>query len=201
MKPDRIYFNDNPWPEGHPIKEFAWSAKEVNGEVWFDLHLKSADYYSEREIEDDENTEYPSDWAAPIVWGNYHSCILSSSYWSNEGFRVCAKADYTPELLDGLELTIDPDPEALEDFEDRFISICWDMTQWPNIRSGSTALVKPRSSDLLERQDRPGLHRGLRVQTRIFACGFKRRFSSSRRLTARHLEMSMVSLRESAGNY
>jgi hypothetical protein len=80
--------------------------------------LESANYYSERGIEDDENTEYPSDWAAPIVWGNYHSCILSSSYWSNEGFRVCAKADYTPELLDGLELTIDPDPEALEDFED-----------------------------------------------------------------------------------
>lgn len=118
MNPDRIYFKDNPWPEGHPIKEFTWSAKEVDGEVWFDLHLKSADYYAERDIEDDESAEYPSDWAAPIVWGNYHSCTLSSTYWGNDGFRVCAKADYTPELLDGLELTVDPDPEALEDFED-----------------------------------------------------------------------------------
>lgn len=118
MKPDRIYFKDNPWPEGHPIKEFTWSAKEIDGEIWFDFHLESDDYYAERDIEDDENTEYPSDWAAPIVWGNYHSCILSSSYWDNDGFRVCTKADYTPELLDGLELVLDPDPEALEDFED-----------------------------------------------------------------------------------
>ena len=82
------------------------------------MHLKSADYYAERDIEDDESAEYPSDWAAPIVWGNYHSCTLSSTYWGNDGFRVCAKADYTPELLDGLELTVDPEPEALEDFED-----------------------------------------------------------------------------------
>lgn len=147
MKPDRIYFKDNPWPEGHPIKEFTWSAKEVDGDVWFDLHLKSADYYAERDIEDDENAEYASDWAAPIVWGNYHSCTLSSTYWGNDGFRVCAKADYTPELLDGLELTVDPDPEALEDFEDLAFHIyCWDTMQWPSIRSGSTALVKPLSS-------------------------------------------------------
>jgi len=123
MNPDRIYFKDNPWPEGHPVKEFTWSAKELDGDVWFDLHLKSADYYSERDIEDDESVEYPSDWAAPIVWGNYHSCTLSSSYWDNGGFRVCSKAEYSPQFLDGLELTVDPDPEAFDDFEDHAFHI------------------------------------------------------------------------------
>ena len=81
MKHDRIYFKGNPWPEGHPVKEFVWSAKEKNGEVWFDMHLESANYYAERDIENNEDVDYPSDWAAPIVWSNYHSCILSSSYW------------------------------------------------------------------------------------------------------------------------
>lgn len=118
MKPDRIYFKDNPWPEGHPIKAFVWSAREVDGDVWFDFHLESANYYAERDIEDDEEVDYPSDWAAPIVWGNYHACTLSSNNWHEGGFRVCARADYTPALLDGLELIVDPDPDAIEDFDD-----------------------------------------------------------------------------------
>jgi hypothetical protein len=81
MEADRIYFKDNPWPEGHRIKVCVWSAKEVDGDVWFDMHLESFDYYSEREIEDDEDVDYPSDWAAPIVWDNYHSST-SSLLWS-----------------------------------------------------------------------------------------------------------------------
>jgi hypothetical protein len=118
VEPDRIYFKDNPWPEGHPIKEFAWSAKEVDGDVWFDMHLQSADYHAERDLDDDEDVDYPSDWAAPIVWGNYHACTLSSTSWHDGGFRVCARADYTPAFLNGLELLVDPDPEAVEDHDD-----------------------------------------------------------------------------------
>jgi hypothetical protein len=118
MEPDRIYFKDNPWPEGHPIKTFLWSAKEVDGDVWFDLHLESADYYSERDIEDGEDFDYPSDWAAPTVWGNYHSCTLSSNYWHDGGFKVCAVTDYTPEFLDGFELVVDPNPETIENWDD-----------------------------------------------------------------------------------
>ncbi len=118
MEADRIYFKDNPWPEGHPVKEFTWSAKEVDGDVWFDMHLKSADYYTERYIEDDDDADYPSGWAAPIVWGNYHACTLSSNYWHDGGFRLCAKADYTPDFLDGLEVEVDPSPEAIEEWDD-----------------------------------------------------------------------------------
>ncbi|WP_061333216.1 hypothetical protein [Marinobacter excellens] len=118
MEPDRIYSKDNPWPEGHPIKKFAWSAKEIDGDVWFDMHLESADYYAERDIEDDEDDDYPSDWAAPIVWGNYHSCTLSSNYWHHGGFRVCSKAEYTPEFLDGLELLVDPSHETVDNYDD-----------------------------------------------------------------------------------
>ncbi|WP_394165509.1 hypothetical protein [Neptunomonas phycophila] len=118
MELDRIYFKNNPWPEGHPVKEFNWSASVRDGFVWFDFHLETKDYYSERDIEDEEDTEYPSDWAAPIVWGNYHACTLSTNYWHEGGFKVCALSDYSPEFLDGLELEVDPNPENIEDWDD-----------------------------------------------------------------------------------
>lgn len=112
----RIFFLGNPWPEGHPIKEFEWSVELRGDRIWCHVHLCSADYYSERDIELDEEPE--SDWAAPIVWGNYHRCILSSTYWGHAGFDLCGAEDFTPDVLDGLTLEIDPNPEDVEDFYD-----------------------------------------------------------------------------------
>ncbi len=118
MEVNRIYFKDNPWPEGHPIKTFKWSAREKGDDVWFDLHLECENYYSERDIDDEEDSDYPSDWAAPIVWGNYHSCTLSSTHWGNRGFKVCSLNQYSPEYIDGLEIEVDSKPETIEDFSD-----------------------------------------------------------------------------------
>jgi len=118
MDNNRIYFEGNPWPEGHPLKEFKWTAKVVDGDVWFDIHLESADYYSERDIEDDEDVDYESDWEAPIVWGNYHSCTMSTNYWHKGGFRVCRLDEYSPDYLDGLELEIDMRPDQIEEWDD-----------------------------------------------------------------------------------
>jgi hypothetical protein len=118
----RIHFSDNPWPEGHPIAEFEWTARVEDGRVWFDLHLRSADYSSERRIEDDEDTEYGSDWEAPIVWNNYHRCTLSSTQWGDgNGFEVCAVEDYSPEWLDGRLFMVDSiesDMSEIEDFDE-----------------------------------------------------------------------------------
>ena len=118
MQADRIYFEGNPWPEGHPIAEFAWTAKIVDEEVWFDLHLKSADYYAERDFDDDEEPETLSDWEAPSCWNNYHACTLSSTFWGNPGFRVCSIEQYTPEFLDGREMLVDSHPEAIENWDE-----------------------------------------------------------------------------------
>ena len=119
MPTDRIYFQANPWPEGHPIAEFAWTAKVVDGEVWFDLHLKSADYYAERDIDyEDEETQALSDWESPATWNNYHACTLSSTFWGNKGFRICRIEQYKPEFLDGLEMLVDTHPEAIEDWDE-----------------------------------------------------------------------------------
>lgn len=112
----RIYFKDNPWPEGHLLKEFIWSAEVRDGDVWFHFHLETADYYSERNIGYDEDVEYESDWEAPIAWNNYHSCTLSTNEWHNGGFRVCSEEAFSEDLLDGLEIEVDINPEDIEDW-------------------------------------------------------------------------------------
>ncbi len=135
MSQDRIFFTGNPWPEGHPVKEFRWTAAVREGQVRFDLHLRSDDYEAEREIEDpEENDEegeegddtedraYIGDWQSVGVWTNYHRCTLSSTNWgAGDGLAVCATADYSLGLLDGLEIEVDDPPPA--DIEDNFFHI------------------------------------------------------------------------------
>jgi hypothetical protein len=110
---DRIHFPGNPWPEGHALTEFAWTVRVVDGVVWCDLHLRSADYYAERDIEldedeDEDEDDHDSSWEAPGVWGNYHRCTLSSTFWDNDrGFPLCAIEDFTPAWLDGRTFEVD----------------------------------------------------------------------------------------------
>jgi len=118
----RIVFPGNPWPEGHPIEAFEWTARLVDSDLWFDLHLHSAAYDSEREIDDGDDEE-DSDWEAPGVWGNYHRCTLSSTFWGDSGgFRVCAFEDFSPAWLDGRAFGVDPVDGEVDD-EDRAFNL------------------------------------------------------------------------------
>lgn len=113
---NRIFFPGNPWPEGHPIEEFRWTASVRNDTVWFDLHLRSEDYEAEREIEEpeedeDDEDDFPSDWEAPGVWTNYHRCTISSTQWPNyRGFAVCPLSAFSLERIDGFEACVDDAP-------------------------------------------------------------------------------------------
>ena len=116
----RIIFPGNPWPEGHPIEEFEWTARIEGGELWFDLHLQCAEYDSEREIEDDEGEEHDASWEAPAVWNNYHRCTLSSTFWGEEGgFRVCAIDDFSFAWLDGRVFAVDSAVAEIDDANER----------------------------------------------------------------------------------
>lgn len=106
---NRIWFPGNPWPEGHPIEDFQWTAEVHDGVVWFYFHLETADYFSERPIQDEEDEDQTS-WEAPIVWGNFHRCTISATYWHKGGFPVCAEDQYSSEFLDGHEASVDPLP-------------------------------------------------------------------------------------------
>ncbi len=120
----RIVFPGNPWPEGHPIEEFEWTARIEGGDLWFDLHLRSADYDSGREIDVDEDEvedDKDSDWEAPIVWNNYHRCTLSSTFWGEEGgFRMCPLDAFSPAWLDGRGFEVDPQDGTVDDDDRAF---------------------------------------------------------------------------------
>jgi hypothetical protein len=113
---DRIYFVDNPWPNGHRIINFKWGAHfkyeeveewEGRAGLYFDLHLETADYYEEDLDEDEEDAEV-DDWHAKIVWNNYHSCTLSSEEWAYKGFLVGSEeTPFDLEVLDGKEYAFD----------------------------------------------------------------------------------------------
>ena len=55
MEPvSKIYFIDNPYPDGHKIETFSWSGRiDESGFIWFDFHLKTENYYAN----DDEKSE------------------------------------------------------------------------------------------------------------------------------------------------
>ena len=121
MTEGRIHFSGNPWPEGHAIRDFAWTARLVEGRVWFDLHLVTQNYYAERDIEDEtdgEDIDDAPDWEAPGVWGNFHACTLSSTHWGGDGgFPVCDIAEFTPAWLDGRCFEVDPVAGEIDDVE------------------------------------------------------------------------------------
>ncbi|MEQ5391677.1 hypothetical protein ABN236_06295 [Proteus sp. fly-1013] len=91
-----ITFIDSAYPKPHNIEEFVWSGRlDKHGQLWFDLHLRSASYYlsegkdypddiDEDELDDEEEYTSLVDWQSRIVWDNYHRCTLSSTFWSDE---------------------------------------------------------------------------------------------------------------------
>ena len=120
MKSGRITFLDNPWPEGHALKQFRWSAERRGDDAWFHFHLETENYYAQRDIEEDEDEDHPSAWEAPGVWCNYGSCTMSSDQWHQGGFRGCSLEQFAPGPVDGLRLHVDGPPYDLtEDYEAR----------------------------------------------------------------------------------
>ena len=86
-QPNRIYFKGNPYPKGHKINKFVWSGRlDEDEQLWFDFHLETEDYDAEDNTEDIEETA--SDWKAKSVWGNYHSCTISSTKCHLGGIKI-----------------------------------------------------------------------------------------------------------------
>jgi hypothetical protein len=83
-KENRIYFTGSPYPNGHLIKEFKWSGRIDNDDqLWFDFHLKTEDYDTDNNHLPSADEETASNWHSKVVWNNYNSCILSSTYWGD----------------------------------------------------------------------------------------------------------------------
>jgi hypothetical protein len=96
MSENRILFKNNPYPNGHVIKQFVWGGHmDEDDKFYFDFHLKTDNYYAEdpNHFSDAEPTEEELDaesWDSKIVWGNYHTCTMSSTYWGSNGILIDA---------------------------------------------------------------------------------------------------------------
>lgn len=89
---------------------FIWSGHINEDGLWFDFHLESADYDEENNELDDQDDEEVSDWKAKVVWNNYHSCTLSTTYWGEaSGFQVGKELNqFDIRQLSSKEYNVDP---------------------------------------------------------------------------------------------
>lgn len=117
-EPNRIYFIDNPYPNGHKISKFIWSGRlDENEDLWFDFHLETEKYYTNDEINtEDEEEESESSWKSKGVWTNYGRCILSSTFWGGEdkGIKINTKGEKF-KMDNYLQQTLIADNLPLED--------------------------------------------------------------------------------------
>ncbi|MGH1433439.1 MAG: hypothetical protein ACRBG0_03165 [Lewinella sp.] len=113
MKTDRIFFKNNPYPNGHRIQEFCWSGRLIKERgLVFDFHLVTENYYEEDDS-DEEEEEANSDWESKMAWGNFHQCTMSSTFWNGNGAVVgtIGKPLDFSKLL-GKTIIIDPLPDV-----------------------------------------------------------------------------------------
>ncbi|MEH1014086.1 hypothetical protein V6U90_13365 [Micromonospora sp. CPCC 206060] len=111
---DVIVFPGNPWPAGHQISAFEWTGRlEPGPQLWFDLHLRTADHPDPPPGPVDATDHDPAGWTSPDVWHNYHACTLSSTHWGHYGFLVgTPDRPLTLGALDGREFLVDQLPDA-----------------------------------------------------------------------------------------
>jgi hypothetical protein len=132
----RIWFEGNPWPGGHAVREAIFAGHLSEGGVGLLLELATVDYEDEYpETFADEAFETggaldATDWESPIVWGNFHACILSNLRWGVDARKL-------PQLVGrgdpgGQVLTrshrfevdpLEPEPEAGFDVDDNVFHI------------------------------------------------------------------------------
>lgn len=107
----RITFAKSPWPNGHPIESFTWTAAVVDDRLRFLFDLKSAEYSAE--VPGVEPKASDPEWAHPIVWNNYHACSIRAD---GTGF-VAGTAREPLELgsLGGRTFLVDTKPKSHDD--------------------------------------------------------------------------------------
>jgi hypothetical protein len=115
----RIVFPNNPWPNGHALKEFEFEFALTDGALYLHLHLQSVEYYAEDPSYFDENAEEEqaeSSWTSKLVWGNYHNCTISSAKWGMSGLRIATSGSpFSFASLAKTSFTSDPEPVDLDD--------------------------------------------------------------------------------------
>lgn len=104
----RIWFEGNPWPAGHAVKELSMKGRIEDDGLRLDLSLVSSDYDAES-----KGAPGTGDWGSPIVWGNYHAAKIEP----NLGLHVASKK--RPLVLDASgAFHVSDDAEPPEEWDD-----------------------------------------------------------------------------------
>ncbi|TPN82816.1 hypothetical protein [Aquimarina algicola] len=120
MTQNRIWFKNNPWPEGHAIKEVKLYGVLKSDRVLLHLSIKSEDYYAKEGWEATREREKTYDdalydkgiednWQMMAGWLNYHSCHIQPNEYHLLGDH---KIPFALDTLDSLTIALDnPPPE------------------------------------------------------------------------------------------
>lgn len=77
--PSRVYFDGNPWPDGHAIVAAAFGLQIAEDEHTDELTLWARlSFTTERYAESGPGIQGTTDWASPLVWQNYQQCTMRS---------------------------------------------------------------------------------------------------------------------------
>lgn len=150
-KSNRIFFKDNPYPNGHKIKEFVWSGRfEPETGLWFDFHLETEDYDAEDDTYIESEEIGKTNWTAKAGWLNFHSCTMSSTNWHFGGILVGNeenKLDF--ENLESQKITADELPLS-KDFDDDDYSFYIYLLGHDSSANHTITFVKQHSSDIFD---------------------------------------------------
>ncbi|NML22083.1 hypothetical protein HHL16_14465 [Pseudoflavitalea sp. G-6-1-2] len=118
MQTNRIYFRNNPWPDGHALNKFTWSGRlDPEDGLYFDFYLKTDNYNAGETSNEEEEDEVLSDWESKIVWNNYHACTIASKEKGQPGILVAQRGSkFSFSEFQSQTFTADPLP-VMEDFE------------------------------------------------------------------------------------
>jgi hypothetical protein len=97
----RIWFADNPWPDGHAVRAFLFQILLDESGPRLLLDLESEDYDAHDDLDADDGS-VKGDWDSKDVWGNYHACSLSNVRWG-----------VTPATAPLLLSPVDPRPDTI----------------------------------------------------------------------------------------
>lgn len=93
---NKIYFTNSPYINGHKVVDFVWNARlDEHYNLTMDLHLESDQYDEEDEYEDiiEEIDDISEETTEKSHWINYDHCVLSSTFWGNQGIKINTEID------------------------------------------------------------------------------------------------------------
>lgn len=130
---NRIWLKDNPWPEGHSVKEIQFYGILKENGVYLHLEIKSENYYAKEGYKaiqaparkHDEMLDargIKDNWRFYASWLNYHACHI---YPNNDLLLGNENNPFSINKFSNLELSADnPPPEEKQwgglDFDNMF---------------------------------------------------------------------------------